>query len=289
MIYPLSERAPGASNLTAKNRVWGFFENSNRTRPANRRNPQQLRRKNRPTTTKTASGIPYWPSRDPIAESGGMNLYGFVFNSPYNWIDRLGWDPVAPDFGGGFGAEGEVNNGLIPLEDEDEHDWMRKGELKLDKLLAAENELFLGIPNRNPEKNFILPNMAKWKSWMYTKVTYVADTKCLLCCYGASKLGYKNSKCEEAIFTYSIFGSEFNEVGRGPVAELIAPGVDGKEKVETEAFRLAREEVYLNPPPCYTIKNFKADLMVPPINEFDYGSPGFSTFYVEVFDLRDFH
>ena len=90
MVYPLSERAPSASNLTAKNRVWGFFENSNRTRPANRRQPSELRRKIRPTPTKTASGIPYWPSRDPIEEEGGINLYGFVGNDGVNYVDLVG-------------------------------------------------------------------------------------------------------------------------------------------------------------------------------------------------------
>jgi hypothetical protein len=59
-------------------------------RPGNRRNPQQPRRENRPATTKTASGIPYWPSRDPIEEEGGINLYGFVGNGGVNWVDRLG-------------------------------------------------------------------------------------------------------------------------------------------------------------------------------------------------------
>jgi len=31
-----------------------------------------------------------WPSRDPIEERGGMNLYGFVRNSGVNWVDVLG-------------------------------------------------------------------------------------------------------------------------------------------------------------------------------------------------------
>ena len=90
MTRPLSKRAPSASNFTAKNRVWGFFENSNRTRPANRRKPSELRRKIRLTPTKTASGIPYWPSRDPIQERGGLNLYGFVRNDGVNKWDLLG-------------------------------------------------------------------------------------------------------------------------------------------------------------------------------------------------------
>jgi RHS repeat-associated protein len=31
-----------------------------------------------------------WPSRDPIAEEGGINLYGFVGNDGVNWVDLLG-------------------------------------------------------------------------------------------------------------------------------------------------------------------------------------------------------
>lgn len=34
-----------------------------------------------------------WPSRDPIEEEGGVNLYGFVYNSPLSWIDIMGRDP----------------------------------------------------------------------------------------------------------------------------------------------------------------------------------------------------
>jgi RHS repeat-associated protein len=31
-----------------------------------------------------------WPSRDPIEEEGGINLYGFVGNDGLNWVDSLG-------------------------------------------------------------------------------------------------------------------------------------------------------------------------------------------------------
>jgi uncharacterized protein RhaS with RHS repeats len=31
-----------------------------------------------------------WPSRDPIEEEGGLNLYGFVGNDGVNYLDRLG-------------------------------------------------------------------------------------------------------------------------------------------------------------------------------------------------------
>ena len=34
-----------------------------------------------------------WPSRDPIGESGGRNLYGFIGNDTINWLDVLGLEP----------------------------------------------------------------------------------------------------------------------------------------------------------------------------------------------------
>ena len=48
-----------------------------------------------------------WPNRDPLQEQGGINLYGFVNNSPVNSIDPLGlavgtvsilnWSPIVTD------------------------------------------------------------------------------------------------------------------------------------------------------------------------------------------------
>jgi RHS repeat-associated protein len=38
-----------------------------------------------------------WPSRDPIAEKGGVNLYGFVRNDGHNKIDILGTELIWPD------------------------------------------------------------------------------------------------------------------------------------------------------------------------------------------------
>ena len=38
-----------------------------------------------------------WPSRDPIEEEGGVNLYGFVGNNPLSLIDVLGMDPPYHD------------------------------------------------------------------------------------------------------------------------------------------------------------------------------------------------
>jgi hypothetical protein len=67
---------------------------SSKKHPANRRQPAQPRREIRPTPTKSASGIPYWPARDPIEEEGGLNLYSFVGNDGVDWWDILGESDV---------------------------------------------------------------------------------------------------------------------------------------------------------------------------------------------------
>jgi integrase/recombinase XerD len=55
-----------------------------------------------------------WPSRDPIGERGGVNLYGFVYNNPYIWIDVLGREPknCEADLQDNP-ARGKVDNGEI--------------------------------------------------------------------------------------------------------------------------------------------------------------------------------
>ncbi|MEI7911781.1 MAG: hypothetical protein WCK77_19285 [Verrucomicrobiota bacterium] len=93
MAYFSTATAPERSNFTGENRVWDFSPLSSKTHPENRRQSLLPRPKIRPTATETVSGIPRWPSRDPIEEEGGSNLYGFVCNSPPNTWDSLGLDP----------------------------------------------------------------------------------------------------------------------------------------------------------------------------------------------------
>jgi len=90
MAYFSTEPASERRNPTGKNRVWDFFPLSNATHPEKRRQPAQPRRKIDPTPAKPVSGIPYWPSRDPIGERGGVNLYGFVGNDGVDRLDILG-------------------------------------------------------------------------------------------------------------------------------------------------------------------------------------------------------
>jgi integrase/recombinase XerD len=54
-----------------------------------------------------------WPSRDPIQERGGLNLYGFVGNSGVNQLDALGL--YAPGYGSGWADLGEsIRRSLTP-------------------------------------------------------------------------------------------------------------------------------------------------------------------------------
>jgi RHS repeat-associated protein len=55
-----------------------------------------------------------WPSRDPIGERGGLNLYGFVSNHPTYSVDRLGksiWEETEV----GIGGEAALHAGLLGI------------------------------------------------------------------------------------------------------------------------------------------------------------------------------
>lgn len=82
--------APGKSALGSKNRVGNFFGRvavrAGENCPATRNRIGEKR----PTLTIIASGRPVWPSRDPMEELGGNNLYGFSGNNGVNTWDLLG-------------------------------------------------------------------------------------------------------------------------------------------------------------------------------------------------------
>ena len=59
-----------------------------------------------------------WPSRDPIGEKGGKNLYGFCYNSPFGWYDFLGRDPQQVQHAlSGLPAYDPLVAGSIPMYD----------------------------------------------------------------------------------------------------------------------------------------------------------------------------
>ena len=90
MGFSLTSPAPEKGDPTAENRVWGFFGDAPQSHRENRPQSLQPRQGNRLSLTKTVSGRTYWPSRDPIGERGGFNLYGMVGNDTANKLDLLG-------------------------------------------------------------------------------------------------------------------------------------------------------------------------------------------------------
>ena len=89
----------------SENRVWKIFLESENCVGENPTFAQCSRREKSATATKLASGVRFygfryydpetgrWPNRDPIEESGGYNLYGFVGNDGMNHWDYLGFHP----------------------------------------------------------------------------------------------------------------------------------------------------------------------------------------------------
>lgn len=92
MGFHLTEPYQAPAQDGAKNRVWGFEMQIGVIVRNVAPQPVEVHQATRPTPTKPASGIPYWLSRDPIGEDGGLNLYGFLHNDGVNRVDRLGLD-----------------------------------------------------------------------------------------------------------------------------------------------------------------------------------------------------
>lgn len=104
MAYFSTKPAPELTNPTGKNRVWDFFQLSNSTHLANRRQPLQQRRKIRPTATIPASGI------TGPASSWGIGIPEFVARgknglSAKNNLDQR-WR-----YGRGVTDEGKIPDG----------------------------------------------------------------------------------------------------------------------------------------------------------------------------------
>jgi len=87
LLQPRTRKKRAPRQKTASS---DFFQNPNNPRPKNRLHPLKTQQGNATYTYKIASGRPYWPSRDPIGEEGGVNLYGFVRNNGVNRWDILG-------------------------------------------------------------------------------------------------------------------------------------------------------------------------------------------------------
>jgi len=87
LLQPRARKKRAPRQKTASS---DFFQHPNNPRPENRPPPWKTQQGNTTYTYKIASGRPYWSSRDPIEEEGGLNLYGFIRNDGLGNWDVLG-------------------------------------------------------------------------------------------------------------------------------------------------------------------------------------------------------
>lgn len=134
MGFSLTSPTPEKCDPTAENRVWGFFGDAPKLSRGNRPQSLQPRQGNQPSPTKVASGRAYWPSRDPIEESGGINLYGMVGNDAVGSWDYLGKYNLQPDSG-----NGPNDNQLKKIKESMERivKKIEKLEKKMDKIIGC--------------------------------------------------------------------------------------------------------------------------------------------------------
>ena len=104
-----------------------------------------------------------WPSRDPIQERGGINLYGFVGNRPIDLIDRLGREP---DIGGPFDPGGGDDDPFAPGGGGDP--FVNPGGNK---------------PPVIPPGAQVAPFGQRWKATAFLDGTLDADLKCICRCF----------------------------------------------------------------------------------------------------------
>ena len=73
----------------------------------------------RPGYSYELNGVSLWPSRDPIEEEGGLNLYRFVRNCPIQYFDKLGLET------GGSESTCETTLAQIKQEFTQQINWLR--------------------------------------------------------------------------------------------------------------------------------------------------------------------
>jgi RHS repeat-associated protein len=116
-----------------------------------------------------------WLNRDPIQESGGINLYGFVGNNPVNFVDPYGdawYNPWSWGLGTGLGnwlyspgaaraqgvmalnAQLAANNTTLPQFQVDHPTWNGNGNLTAGNMQAAQAGANLGGAALEGEMNF---------------------------------------------------------------------------------------------------------------------------------------
>ena len=213
---PLPSRACAPGRKTAS----GVFLRSRPTRARKiLRKSHKPRQVARPAATKSASGVRYygyryyqpstgrWPSRDPIEEQGGLNLYGMVGNDPINQVDAFGDAKFQAMLG-----EGLVLRGTIEITHEKTQDCcdLVKASAEIEAGLGAGvgiqlgkavnvsiGIMVVGLGKKSTAEFLLCPN-GQWSykedrqiinvSKFMSQALYIGNSTTKI--YGGAKLGY---------------------------------------------------------------------------------------------------
>jgi hypothetical protein len=135
MALNLTARASGRSAMRAINRVWDFSPIRRFQPLGNGRRLPEPRWKPCSTLTIFTSGIPQWPSRDPIGENWATweyNEYAFIRNLSIHHYDILGL------FGDGGYVDGDKIEGHRPVRD------MNTGRIRQEPIWEKKKSKFKG-------------------------------------------------------------------------------------------------------------------------------------------------
>ena len=148
-----------------------------------------------------------WPSRDPIEEWGGLNLYGFVGNDGVNWIDVLGeWpSPSQPPIDHGSGA-GRVHESSY----ESPYDRARREQQEREQELA---EQMRNAPDE-PEED---PCCRDWTGFLQCMINNGFTT-------GINFIPYIGGINGAMGKQYDLFNGDVNDQGPGAGAAFDAGG-----------------------------------------------------------------
>jgi RHS repeat-associated protein len=159
-----------------------------------------------------------WPSRDPIEEEGGVNLYGFVVNDGVNGLDRLGEllvvhnsEQYKVEDENGRGRGRTPFNFKVKVETRDQHvaigevDVFVVGDLELSAWKSGKTEEDLRYGDWH-ERQHINTNVKKW-NMLVAEINYLEREWCVPChdlamAYGnaAVALRYNEAELENLFF-----------------------------------------------------------------------------------------
>jgi RHS repeat-associated protein len=185
-----------------------------------------------------------WPSRDPIGERGGINLYGFVGNNGISKRDILGRQfDDQEDFG--HPLENQGQRPIPPLHPMPMPPIPAPGPPPPPDPPPPQ----IWPPQFGPQQQ-LWPTGTQWHSTAIVQITYIVDLKCMACCITVGATSLASNQCREAYQTFTQRGREFI---RGVKGEAFGTG-ELPDLIEEKALGYAIDNAIKNKPHCYEPK-----------------------------------